>query len=149
MKYIPIRPEDRFKVAVERTVKHDSPDKIHYEYTYTVEVVPSECSFLNLFAALVVRHGNRNTSFYAPAMGIEEYQLHVTLQTLSGAGIRNWTDAYANVMAETLLRETDWRVGRIAQEAHFLSTTTFDRFFHRTHHTTPKQWRKSKRGLKK
>lgn len=140
-KYIQIRPVDMFRVAVGRSVKHDSSEKMHYEYTHTVEVVPSECRFLNLFAALVARHGNRSSAFYAAAMGVGERQLQITLQTLSGAGIHDWTDAHGSTVAETLLRDTNWEIERIGRATHFLSAVTFSRFFSRTHGCSPMKWR--------
>lgn len=140
-KYTRIRPETMFRVTVERTVKHDSRERMHYEYTHTVEVAPCANDFLALFAALVARHGNRHASFYAPAMGVDERQLTVTLQTLSGAGIRDWTDAHGSAVAEALLRGTNWEVGRVGKAARFSSGVTFSRFFRRTHGCTPQEWR--------
>ncbi|MDR2967995.1 MAG: hypothetical protein LBV32_00135, partial [Tannerellaceae bacterium] len=120
-KYRKIPPAEMFAVTVEREVKHDTPLKMHYEFSFRVEAKHSENDFINLFAALVVAHGRHRAEAYAAMMGVDHLQLTTTLTTLSGAGIQEWTDVFMGMVAEALLRETDWQVARIAKEARFTS----------------------------
>lgn len=142
-KYKQIHPEGMFKATVERTIKHDSREKMHYEYSYTVEIAPCTNDFLTLFAKQVTLYGSRRPKFYAPIMGAETgLRLTTTLQTLSGVvEVRDWTDAFASALTEALLSETNWGMDRIAKAAHFYSPAAFSRFFQRTHDCTPKEWR--------
>jgi AraC-like DNA-binding protein len=45
------------------------------------------------------------------------------------------------MVAEALLRETDWQVARIAKEARFTSAGVFCRFFRRRYGCSPEEWR--------
>ncbi len=140
-KYLPKSPGAVFTARVERTVKHDTREKMHYEYTLRVEAAPTGCAFLDLFARHVMTIGKAPAAVFAKRMGVEELPLTITLTTLSGVGIREWTDTFAGTVVELLLRETDWRIGRIAEAAHFTSLTVFSRWFRRRYRCTPQEWR--------
>ncbi len=134
-------PAEAFSVSVERTIVHDSSNNMHYEYSYTVTVVPTGCDFLDHFAAMVTRHGNCPTKHYAAMLGLTEKQLTTTLMALSGAGIVDWTDAFASAVAEALLSGTNWQVKRIAEAALMSSPRAFNYFFRRRYKCTPQEWR--------
>jgi AraC-like DNA-binding protein len=126
-------------------VKHDTRYKMHYEYTFTVETRPTRNDFIDLFATLVAAHGKRTAAFYAHIIGTDEWLLKATLKTLSGAGIREWTDALAAAVAETLLRETSLPVGEIAAAAGWGAAKggrgIFTRWFTRRYKCSPLDWR--------
>lgn len=140
-KYIQIQPEGMFIVTVERTVKYDTLTKMHYEFSYTVALRPTANDFINQFAALVVAHGKQQGKVYASLLGTSNHGLTVTLLTLTGAGVREWTDAFAGAVSEALLRETDWQVGRIARAVGFGSVSLFGRWFGKRYKRTPLEWR--------
>ncbi len=140
-KYPKKSPEGVFRVAVERSVEHDTREQMHYEYTYTVETVPTGCDFLDLFASLIMRRGNVPAKQYATRLGVTEKQLTGTLAALSGANFRDWTDAFAGAVAETLLRETNWPIARIARATRMSSSRAFNYFFLRRYKCTPQEWR--------
>ncbi|MDR2911068.1 MAG: helix-turn-helix domain-containing protein [Bacteroidales bacterium] len=144
-KYTQIPPAGMFKVTVERTVKHDSRTKMHYEFAYTVEASPTENDFINLFASLVIAHGKCPATTYAAMLGVGVRPLETTLATLTGAGFLEWTDAFVCAVAEPLLRETDWQVGRIAQAAGFGRVGIFSRWFRSKYKCTPLDWRYANR----
>jgi AraC-like DNA-binding protein len=134
-------PAGAFRVAVERGVVHDSSERMHYQDTYTVEVVPTGCDFLDHLAALVVGHGNRSAKTYAAMLGTTERHLNATLATLSGAGLLDWTDEFAGAVGEALLGGTNWQVARVARAALMSSPRAFNYFFRRRYKCTPQQWR--------
>lgn len=143
-KYTQIRPEGVFTVAVERTVKHDTREKMHYEYTFRVEARATQNDFIDHFARLVARHGKCPGKTYAAMMDIDESGFKAALTAITGAGIREWTDAMAAAVAETLLRETSLPVGDIARAAGFIGRGgrgTFSRWFRERYKCTPLDWR--------
>jgi len=140
-KYQRINPAEMFKVNVTRTIVKDTPPRMHYEYSYTVELRPTNNDFVNLFARLVSTHGKWYAQRYAAKMGVTENQLVVTLATLTGAGVREWGDIYVQTLVEALLRHTDWRIGRIAREAGFRSVSIFSRYFRTKYKCSPGMWR--------
>ncbi len=140
-KYLPKTPAAVFTARVERVVVHDSRTKMHYEYTLRVEATPTGCEFLDLFARHVMLIGKAPAEVFAARLGVGELQLTTTLATLSGAGIREWTDTFAAAVVERLLAETDWKIGRVAEAAHFTSLTTFSRWFGRRYKCAPHVWR--------
>lgn len=148
-KYTQIRPEDVFTVTVERTVKHDTREKMHYEYAFTVKVCKTQNDFINLFAELLVRHGRHPASFYAELMSVNERGLMTTLQTLTGVGIREWVDAFAAKVSETLLSETTLSIGEIAIAAGWSSQVNglscFSRWFEKCYNCSPFKWRQENR----
>jgi AraC-like DNA-binding protein len=129
-----------FAVVVERTVKQDRGNKLHYEYGYRVEVRQTANDFIDLFARLVVRHGKRPAKTYARLLGTDEALLKATLRLLSGTDVRGWTDALARAVAETLLRETYLPVGRIAAAVGW-SVGIFSHWFRRQYKRAPLDWR--------
>jgi transcriptional regulator GlxA family with amidase domain len=117
---------------------------MHYEFAYTVEARPTENDFINLFASLVARHGKMPAKSYAAMMGVDALGLAMTLATLTGAGIREWTDAFVRAVAEPLLRETDWQVGRIAAATGWSGKgghAIFSRWFAHRYRCSPLDWR--------
>ena len=116
-KYTQIGPVGVFTVAVERAVKHDSRDKMHYEYAFRIEARPTQNDFIDHFARLLAAHGKAPGVSYARMMGIDETLFKAALTAITGAGIREWTGTFAAVVAKTLLRETSLPVGRIASAA--------------------------------
>jgi AraC-like DNA-binding protein len=140
-KYLKKSPAGVFRGAVESTVKHDSRERMHYEYSYKVEIVSTGCDFLDHFAALVTRHGNVHAKHYAAMLGVTEKQLTATITALSGAGFRDWTDEFAGAVAEALLRGTNWQVARISRAALMSSPRAFNYFFRRRYKCTPQEWR--------
>ncbi len=140
-KYPQKPPAGAFRVTVERVVKHDSRERMHYEYAYTVEAAPTGNDFLDHLAALVTRHGNVSAATYAAMIGITAPQLNATLAALSGAGLLEWTDEFAGSVAEALLAATNWRVKRVAEAALMSSPRAFNAFFRRRYKCTPQEWR--------
>jgi AraC-like DNA-binding protein len=140
-KYTQIPPAGMFKVTVTRTVVHDTRTKMHYEFAYTVEASLTQNDFIDLFASLVIAHGKMPAKSYAAMMGVGVRPLETTLATLSGAGFPEWTDAFVRAVAEALLRETDWQVGRIARAAGFGRVSIFSRWFRSKYKCTPLDWR--------
>jgi len=139
--FLPHTPEGMFTVRVERSVKHDSREKMHYEYSYTVDLKPCACDFVSAFANLVRTMGKRQAVVYAECFGVSERQLKATLETLTGAGPREWADTFACAVSEALLRETNWEAGRIGQAVGIGSVTVFSRFFRRIYGCSPLEWR--------
>ncbi len=140
-RYIPAGPSKVFTASVGRTVVHDTPLQMHYEYTLVVEAKPTGCAFLDLFARLLTEHGKRTADFYAALMGMDEGPLEVTLATLSGAGICEWGDEFSVAVAEALLRGTDWKINRIAEAMHFPGPIVFARWFLLRYGCAPLEWR--------
>jgi AraC-like DNA-binding protein len=139
--YQPIRPEGMFLVTVTKSLVPDTMVRLHYEFAYTVACRPSPNDFINQFAELVCRNGKKPAKTYAAMLGVGELQLVEALHALSGAGIREWTDAFAQAVGEALLRDTNWTIGRVAQEARFTSLSIFSRFFRKKYKCTPQEWR--------
>jgi AraC-like DNA-binding protein len=144
-KYTPIRPEGIFNAKVTRTLVPDSATRLHYEYTYTLELRPTGCCFIDHLAQLVSRHGKRDARVYAALMGIRPEQLAVTLRTLSGVGISEWQEICLLGLCDTLLKETDWTIKKIAATAHFTSGSAFSHFFHSARKCSPQEWRRRQR----
>jgi len=69
-KYRQINPAEMFKVNAARTIVKDTPPRMHYEFSYTVELRPTNNDFVNLFARLVSTHGKRPAKSYAAMMGV-------------------------------------------------------------------------------
>jgi AraC-like DNA-binding protein len=128
-------------VTVTRTLVHDAANKMHYEFAYTVEAAATRNDFIDLFAETVIRHGKMPVKTCAAAMGVGVQQLQMTLLTLSGAGILEWMDAFAGAVSEALLRQTDWKVMRIAAAAGFGRLNVFSRWFRARYKCTPGEWR--------
>jgi transcriptional regulator GlxA family with amidase domain len=146
MKYAQISPEGMFKVVVERIIIHDTPMRMHYEYKYVVETRQTQNDFVNMFVALVVRHGKCPASVYAKLMGLEQRGMMTTLITLTGVGINEWTDAFAAAISETLLRETKLPVGKIAVAAGWdlkaNGLSILSRWFINRYGCSPLKWRR-------
>jgi AraC-like DNA-binding protein len=109
---------------------------------------PTRNDFIDRFAALVIAHGKRPAKTYARLLGTEVWLLKATLKALSGVGIRDWTNALAAAVAETLLRETSLPMGRIAAAAGWPSPnggTIFSRWFAQRYRCTPLEWRYANR----
>jgi AraC-like DNA-binding protein len=141
MNYQPISPRGMFAVEVARKLVPHSQGLLHYEYSYTVSCRPSGNDFLNLFAELVCKYGKLTAKSYAPMLGVTQHQLVVCLRALSHTGIREWTDAFVQAVAEALLRETDFPVGRVAEATYFPSISSFSRFFRAKYKCSPGEWR--------
>jgi AraC-like DNA-binding protein len=143
-RYTPIRPEGTFTVAVERTVRHDSRERMHYEYAFRVEARATTNDFVDHFARLVAAHGRLSGKACARMMGIDETGFKAALAALTGAGVREWADTFAATVAETLLRETSLPLGDIARATGFTGRGgrgSFSRWFRDRYKCTPREWR--------
>ena len=144
-KYTKISPEGMFSVAVNRSLEYCKNEMMKYEYTFTIDVKPTQNDFINMFAGLVARHGKCSSLEYAKMMGIDETYFNYALIALTGVGIREWTDAMTAAVAETLLRETSLPVYRIAESVGLSTerskTGMFCRWFVKRYKCTPRQWK--------
>lgn len=144
-KYKPINPREVFAVTVKRIIRHDMREKMYYEYSVNIKVNPTGSEFIDLFAGLVVRHGKLRAADFAAMMGVPDYKLRITIDTLcGGVGILELTDIYLCVVVEALLSQTNWKMVRIAQQVK-LSVGLFNQFFTRCYNCTPTKWRRDNR----
>ncbi len=138
-----ITPAEVFAVSVESTLHQVTPLTMSREYTLRVEVRPTGCEFIDVFARLVAAHGKQQAEFYADRMGVETMKFLATLITLSGVEAREWGDVFAATVVEALLSQTDWRMNRVAEAARFSGPIVFSQWFRRRYKCTPQEWRRA------
>lgn len=85
--------------------------------------------FLDLFAAMVHRHMNHDTPFYAEKLGVTPSELSGCLKVLTGMTSDEWLTAYRWLAIAELLLQTDWKLGKIAKRTGYSSVKTFSRAF--------------------
>lgn len=139
-----INPAEVFSATVEVTMKKVTALKMRREYTCNIEVKPTGCEFLDVFARLVAAHGKKREPFYATRMGVEGNSLHATIIALSGVRVNDWSDVFASTMVEALLSKTNWPISRIAETAHFSGPIVFNQWFRRKYKCKPHEWRQRK-----
>jgi AraC-like DNA-binding protein len=97
--------------------------------------------FINLFADLIRRHGNRPALFYARLMGVEPNLFNAAIMALSGIGAKEWINRYMDMVCCEVLEKTNWPLTKVAKVLQFSSLSNFGQFFRHMHRCSPYEWR--------
>ena len=102
---------------------------------------PTGNDFVDLFASLVRRYGNRQVITYAKMMGLEPRLLMASMVAMSGMGAREWLCEYLRLASCDLLANTDWPISEVGRILGFTSAGSFNQFFSRQQKAQPYEWR--------
>ena len=110
--------------------------------------LPSENTFIDLFAGLVRKHGYRPVAFYASQMGVNSQLMAPTMLALTGISARDWIHEYLILELCEMVTNTDLQFKDIGKQFH-MSPVSFSRFFQLMRNCQPYEWRmKRKRGTR-
>ncbi len=110
---------------------------------------PTGNSFVDLYANLIRRYGNRQVIQYAKMMGIEPRLLMASMVAMSGMGAREWLCEYLRMVSCDVLEKTDWPITEVARVLGFTSVSSFSQFFRRQQKIQPYEWRSLYRGYRR
>lgn len=112
-----------------------------------VPLLPSGCSFIDVLAAEIRRHGHAPARYYARFMGVD-YQLFLnTVQTLTGSLPVQWIDRLVMLDTEWLLLNTMLTVTEIARRRGYASCTNFSRAWRKRYRLSPEEYRRHNRRV--
>lgn len=112
-----------------------------------VPLLPSGCSFVDVLAAKIRRHGHATTRFYAAYMEIDYNPFCYTLQTLTGSTAKRWIDRLVMLDNEWLLLNTLWTVDELAKRRGYASGTDFAKAWRKRYGMSPQEYRRKNRRV--
>ena len=89
--------------------------------------LPSGNDFIDLYAGLIRKYGNRTVGFYAQEMGVPLRLMSNTILAMTGLSARTWIHEYVILGVCELVKETDMQFNHIGKRLG-LSPVSFSRF---------------------
>lgn len=119
----------------------------HRLSTVTLENIPSDNSYMNLFANQVRQYGKQPISYYAGLLGVHTRELDGAIRCMAGMSAHDWIIEYLRLVVCDLLADTTLpfkEIGKILG----LSSSSFSQFFQAYQHMQPYQFRSIKQKNK-